>query len=269
MFISKPIAFIQRDFAIQVSYRFAFLIQSLVIVLPTLTFFFMSELFGELVAPKLEKYGGDYFSFVLVGFAFSNYLQVSIQGLSRTIREGQMMGTLEALLVTQTEIPTIILSSSLYSFLWTSLRVVVFLLIGVFAFGIDISSANYGAALLIMLLTITSFSSLGIISASFIMIFKRGDPIAWIFTSASWLLGGVYYPITVLPEWLRRFSYLLPITYSLEGMRLALMKGHSLAALAPNIYALIVFSVVMLPISVLIFRYAVKRAKMDGSLAQY
>jgi ABC-2 type transport system permease protein len=269
VFLGKPLAFIQKDFTIQVSYRFAFLIQSLVVLLPTLTFFFMSRLFGDFVTPKLAKYGGDYFSFVLIGFAFSNYLHVSIQGLSSSIREGQMMGTLEALLVTQTEIPTIILSSSLYSFLWTSLRVVVFLVLGVLAFNLDIHSANYGAALLVMLLTITSFSSLGIISASFIMIFKRGDPIAWIFTSASWLLGGVYYPISVLPEWLQRFSYLLPITYSLEAMRLALLKGYSLAQLASNIYALIIFSVVMLPISVLVFRYAVRRAKVDGSLAQY
>ena len=166
-------------------------------------------------------------------------------------------------------IQAIILSSSLYSFLWTSLRVVVFLVLGVFVFGVDISNANYGAALVIMLLTITSFSSLGILSASFIMIFKRGDPIAWIFTSASWLLGGVYYPITVLPDWLQRFSYMLPITYSLEGMRLALIRGYPFGALARNIYALIIFTVVMLPISVLVFRYAVRRAKMAGSLAQY
>jgi ABC-2 type transport system permease protein len=269
VFLSKPLGFIQRDFNIQLSYRFAFFLQSLVVILPTVTFFFMSRLFGDLVAPKLAKYGGDYFSFVLIGFAFSNYLQVSIQGLTRSIREGQMMGTLEALLVTQTEIPTIILSSSLYSFLWTSLRVVVFLVLGVFVFGVDISNANYLAALVIMLLTITSFSSLGILSASFIMIFKRGDPIAWIFTSASWLLGGVYYPITVLPDWLQRFSYMLPITYSLEAMRLALIRGYSFGALARNIYALIIFTVVMLPVSVLVFRYAVRRAKMDGSLAQY
>ena len=83
------------------------------------------------------------------------------------------------------------------------------------------------------------------------------------------MLGGVYYPITVLPEWLQRFSYVLPITYSLEGMRLALLRGYSWRQLSPNIYALIVFSVIMLPISVLVFRYAIRKAKMDGSLAQY
>jgi ABC-2 type transport system permease protein len=269
LFASKASAFIKRDFINEISYRFAFLLQLLVIFLPILTFFFLGELFEGAAVSHLERYGGNYFSFILIGFAFSNYLQVSISGLARSIREAQMMGTMEALLVTQTGISTIIISSSLYSFLATSIRVVIFLFIGALAFGLDLSGMNFPAALLLLVLTITSFSSLGIISASFIMMFKRGDPITWIFTGASWLLGGVYYPISVLPSWLQKFSYALPITYSLEGMRLALLRGYSIEALAPNIIALIVFSVVMLPISVLIFRAAVKKAKVDGSLSQY
>jgi ABC-type multidrug transport system permease subunit len=65
--------------------------------------------------------------------------------------------------------------------------------------------------------------------------------------SVSTLLGGVLYPITVLPIWLQIFSYLLPITYSLRGMRHALLQGYSLAALSLDILALAMFSVVLLP----------------------
>jgi ABC-2 type transport system permease protein len=83
------------------------------------------------------------------------------------------------------------------------------------------------------------------------------------------LLGGVLYPITVLPAWLQIFSYLLPITYSLRGMRHALLQGYSLEALSLDILALIVFSVLLLPLGMICFRYAVKKAKMDGSLTQY
>jgi ABC-2 type transport system permease protein len=192
-----------------------------------------------------------------------------MRSLSESIREGQMLGTLESLLVTQTEIPTIILSSSLYSFIWASFRVAVYLMLGAFVFDVDMSNANLIGALLILILTIISFSSFGIMSASFIMIMKRGDPISWMFTGISGLLGGLYYPISVLPDWLRNISYLLPVTYSLEGMRLALLKGYSLSELMPNIVALVIFSIIMLPLSILIFGYAVKRAKIDGTLTQY
>ncbi len=101
------------------------------------------------------------------------------------------------------------------------------------------------------------------------MVLKQGDPINWAFSALSGLLGGVFYPITVLPQWLQMFSYILPITYSLNAMRLALLQGYSLEALAPDIIALMLFSVVMLPFSIMAFRYAVRRAKVDGSLTQY
>jgi ABC-2 type transport system permease protein len=192
-----------------------------------------------------------------------------VHGISSSIREGQKLGTLEALLVTQTEIPTIIVSSSLYSFLWASFKVAVYLFLGIVLFGIDIGHANLAGAFLILILTITSFISFGIISASFVMVLKKGDPVGWLFTSLSALLGGLYYPVSVLPDWLQHLSYLLPVTYALEGMRLALLKGYSFHELFPNIIALVLFSCIMMPLSIVIFGYAVKRAKKEGSLTHY
>lgn len=269
LMLEKPIAFVWRDLIEDTSYKLSFVMQLMSIFISTSMLFFFSILLGDAGAPYLEPYGGNYFSFVLIGIAFYSYLGVSMQSLADTIREGQMLGTLEALLVTQTEIPTIIISSSLYSFLWASLKVAVYLILGVYVFGISLGNANLAGAVIVLILTIISFGSLGIISASFVMVLKRGDPVNWIFSSVSGLLGGLYYPISVLPDWLQQFSYLLPVTYALEGMRLAVLKGYSVSQLLPNILALTVFSIIMLPLSILIFGYAVKKAKKDGTLTQY
>lgn len=121
--IEKPLAFVWRDFINEASYKLSFLMQLFGILISTLTFFFISKLLGNIGVSYLRPYGGNYFSFVLIGIAFYSYLGVSMHSLSESIREGQMLGTLEALLVTQTEISTIILSSSLYSFIWASFRV--------------------------------------------------------------------------------------------------------------------------------------------------
>jgi len=267
--IYKPLAFIKKDFIESASYKFAFITQFIGIVFTIILFYFLSKLLGAAATPYLAPYGGNYFSFVLIGIAFSNYLGISLSSFSAIISGAQVSGTLEALLVTQTEVPAIIIYSSLYSFIITSVRVILYILLGSLFFGMQIGNANYFGALLILILTIVAFSSIGIISASFIMILKKGDPFTWIFGSVSWFLGGVYYPISVLPDWLRNFSYLLPITYSLEGMRMALIQGHSLYQLAPNILALLLFSFLMLPLSIVIFKYAVKKAKRDGSLTHY
>lgn len=267
--LRKPWAFLYKDLVSAASYKLAFASQILGIFFSVITFFFMSRLFGSAVSPYLEPYGGNYFSFVLVGIALASYLQASLNSFSASIRDAQIFGTLEAVLVTQTEIPTIVVCSSLYSFFMTSLRVLVFLLFGVFMCGMDIGAANLASVLAILLLTIIAFSSLGILSASFVMVLKMGNPLNWIFSNLSWVLGGVLYPVTVLPWWLQKVAYLLPITYALDGMRLALFKGYPLSRLLPSVLPLLAFAVVMLPASVWAFQYAVKRAKRDGSLTHY
>lgn len=125
--------------------------QFISVLISPVTFFFISKLFGNFGVSHLKPYGGDYFSFALIGVAIFNYLKVSMEGISKSIKEGQMLGTLCALLVTQTGIPTIILSSSLYSFIFASVKVMLYLVLGIFIFGMNIGNANLIGALLILL----------------------------------------------------------------------------------------------------------------------
>jgi ABC-2 type transport system permease protein len=262
-------AFVGRDFKLQTSYRLAFFFQVFGILFSVASFYFVALLFGDAAVPHLQLYGGDYFAFVLVGIAFMRYQGVAMGTFSATIRTGQMMGTLEAMLVTPTRLSTILLASSLWSFAFTSLQVLFYLLLGVVVFGVDLGHANVAAAAVVQILTILVFSGIGILSASFTMVFKQGDPINFLFGSVSTLLGGVLYPITVLPAWLQPASYLLPLTYSLSAMRRAILLGDPLAALMPDLLPLVLFAAVLLPLSFVAFGYAVRRAKIEGSLTQY
>ena len=266
----KPLAFLKKDFLMEVSYRFSFVLQFASIFFSVVMFYFVGKLLGEApsVQSSIGEYGGNYFSFVLIGIAFSNFLSVGLGSFSDNIRSEQVIGTLEAMLVTPTRLFNIVLSSSQWNFAFTSLRVGVYLIFGVF-FGVSFSGAAILPALLALALTVIAFSSLGIISASFIMVFKRGDPIAFALSTSSTLLGGVYYPITVLPGWLQTLSYFFPITYSLRAIRLSLLQGAGFSVVGGDLIALAVFSLITLPISLVCFRFAVSRAKRDGSLAYY
>jgi len=132
-----------------------FFLQLVGIFVSMITYFFLSKLLGDIGVSYLKPYDGNYFSFILIGVAFFSYLRISIDGISKSIREGQMLGTLEALLVTQTGIPTIIISSSFYSFIFASFKVAVYLLLGVFVFGVNMGNANFAGALLILFLILS------------------------------------------------------------------------------------------------------------------
>lgn len=267
--IRKPLAFLKKDLQNESSYKFSFITQISGIFLTVVSIFFLSILLRDHASPYLEKYGGSYFSFVLVGIAVSSYLQVSLNSFAKTVRNAQLLGTLEALLVTPTGVTTIITSSSLYSFLFTSLRVVAYLLCGMLGFGFDLHGANIIGGFFVLFLTVICFSSLGIMSAAFVMVLKKGDPITWVFTSLSWLLSGVYYPVSVLPEWLQGLAKALPMTHSLEAMRLTLLQGFSTTQVMDSIISLALLTLIFLPTSIFMFKYAVTRTKITGSLVQY
>jgi ABC-2 type transport system permease protein len=268
MFFEKTFWFIKRGYLLQMSYRFDFFLKMFFMLFNILTYYFIARMIGGAAAAYLEPYGGDYFSFVLISTAFSGYLMISLRSFSESVRDEQMMGTLEVMLVAPTATTSIIALSSLWSFIFASFRVLLYLLIGILL-GVNMTAANVGGALIILILTIICFSSIGILSASFIMVFKRGNPINMLLMGTSELFGGVLFPIEVFPEWLQSISRILPITYSVNGMRHALLQGYSLEELAPDILTLAFFSIALLPFSLLIFKQAVRKVKADGGLVQY
>jgi ABC-2 type transport system permease protein len=221
------------------------------------------------VAPLLENYGGNYFSFVIIGLAFGGYFSIGLGGFASALRRAQTTGTLEAMIMTPAPLSLVILGSAAWSYVFTTVRVVIYLILGAGFLGLDIAGANVPGALLTLLLSIVAFASFGIIAASVIMVIKRGDPITGLFSSVSFLLGGVYYPLDVLPAWLQAISKLLPITYGINAMRLALLNGASWAELQTDLLVLAGFCVVVFPISLMTFRFAVERARQDGSLTHY
>lgn len=269
MLVAKSRAFLIKDFLMAASYPLAFIGQLGGVLFGALTLFFVARFIGPAAQPALERYGGDYFAFVLVGIALGGYLSVALNGFSSRVRQAQVEGTLEALLVTQTGIPTILFGSSLYSLAFASVRVAMYLVVGALLLGMNLGQANVPAALIILVLGVVAFGGVGILSASLIMVLKKGAPINWAFGSLSWLLAGVFYPVSVLPAWMQQAANFLPLTHTLEGMRLAILCGYGLGDLVPQIVALVIFAAAVLPLSVLAFSWAVRRAKRDGSLTHY
>lgn len=262
-------AFVRKDVSLAMSYRLSFLLQFIGMFLAVATFYFLSRVIGGGMTGSLEEYGGDYFSFVLLGLALSAYMTLGLQTFSSSIREGQMMGTLEVMLLSPTKLNLILFSSAAWAYVFDTFKVLILLIFGVFIFGASFGQANIPATLVILVLSIVSFASIGMISAAFTIVLKKGDPIAWAIAGLSTLLSGVFYPVSVLPSWLQGLSHVLPLTYALNAIRHAMLQGFSFFQLRYDIMVLAGFIVVLLPLALFSFRQAVKRAKIEGSLVHY
>jgi len=267
--LAKPIAFLVRDFKLATSYRLQFFLQGVGILVTTLTFSLFSQLLSGQNIESLEPYGGDFFSFVLIGIAFSDYLVSSTNTFAHEVRVAQVVGTLESLLVTPTSIMTVLFSSYMYTLFATSLRILLYFILGIFVFGIHFQVVGVGTVLLTFFLSLLPFVGLGLLSATFIIIFKQGSPISGLLAVSSGLLGGVLYPVAVLPSWLKPLSFLLPITYGLESMRQVLLNGAGLGDIQKQLLILLFFSVVLLTIGISSVYVGLRIARKEGSLLHY
>jgi ABC-2 type transport system permease protein len=201
--------------------------------------------------------------------AFFGYVGVGMGSFSERIRAEQVQGTLEAVLLTPTRISTILFSLTLWNLILATVDMLIYIGLAVFVFKINFANINLLSTFVIFVLTILSFSALGIISASFIMVFKRGNPFGWVVASLEGLIGGVYFPITILPAWLQFLAKFFPITYAIRAVQLAVYKGYALSQLWKEVAFLLLFSALLLPLSLISFKYSVRKARRDGTLAQY
>lgn len=257
-----------RDMWMATSYRIGFVLMLGGSILNIVGVFFLSQALGGSLAAPVERYGGSYFGFAVVGVAFSSFMGVGLTGVSSRIREGQLMGTLELMLLSPNRLAVLLFSSSLWSHTQALVTLAVYLLTGV-ALGLDVGRANVPMAALSIVLAVVSFNALGLLAASIVIVIKQGNPVGMIVGMASVLLGGVLYPTSVLPGWLQVAGQFLPLTHALELMRRSVLRGEGLETLWPSLLSLAALTAVLLPAGLWACNRAVRLAQTDGTLSQY
>jgi ABC-2 type transport system permease protein len=262
-------AFFRRDAAIHTSYKLGFSMDVAGVFLTAATYYFVAKLFGNSAAPFLAAYGGDYFSFVLIGIAFSTYQYVGLNSFAQSLRQEQFLNTLEPILLTPVSLTQFLAGSALWDFLYNTFQVALYFAVGMMLFGMRIPHARLLPAAALLGLTILAFMGLGVMAAAFIMLYKRGNPVTWMVTNVSSLLGGVYFPVDVLPGWLKDVAFFVPMTHALEGLRKSLLMGAGWGETASHLTALAVFVAVLWPLGIFFFAAALKKSQREGSLGHY
>lgn len=261
--------FFKRDAITAVSYRASFTVQLLGNLLVLGVFYYIGKTIGDANIPALADYGGSYLAFMLIGIALADCVGVSLTTFGKQIREGQLTGALEATLMSPVGLPRILIYSSLWGYFMSGIRFLLYLLLGAILYGVNMNDANILSATVVFVATVVCFAGVGMGWASVIMLVKRGESIMTVLGYLVILLSGVLFPVAVLPDWLKWIADLVPLTYALEGMRFALLQGHSLDQLAPQLITLLVFSVILITLGMGAFNMAVRVAKRTGSLTEY
>lgn len=261
-------AFLRRDLQIERSYRLAFVTQLGGLITTLLSAGFLSRLVPD-GQPSLRPYGGDYFTFVLIGSASLSYFSVALGTFAGNLGQEQEMGTLEALLVSPNDPRTLLLCGAAWPYLFATAQLVFFILLGAALFGAQVAVAHLTLAACMLLLTLVAFSAIGLAGAAVIVLVKRAGLLLTFVAGAFALFGGVLYPIAVLPRPLQLLAAALPMSHGLDGVRRSLVEDLDLHAIAVDALVLVAFTAVCLPAALQAFQWAVNRARRQGTLSHY
>jgi ABC-2 type transport system permease protein len=250
--MTVALAFIRRDWLRLASYRLLILWRVIGMLALIAIIYLIGTALGS--ATRFPGAGTGYVQFLLAGIAFTDIFTTTMQALPGSIREAQLTGTLEPMLLTPVSTARFVWASSLFSILQSLLRVAIVITVAVLGFGYW-THANVFTAAIIFIPACAAFAGLGLLSASFVLAFKQDDPVVAIFALVGSLVGGMLFPVSALPTWLQGAAYWLPLTHALQGMRLGL-QGAGPAAVVDDALTLVVMSVAALAVAMGIGRFA-------------
>src|SRR6266511_3932103 len=208
----------------------------------TLTIVFISKGVGA-----SESVQNELATKLLIGGVIWAYLGIIFEILTETVAWERWEGTIE------------------YTFMAPLSRPVhLFAVIAAF-FSLHLPDANFFAALILLAIASVSFIGIGMMTAVLPLISpEKGTQLGFIAQGLMLVVSGVYYPVSVLPEWMQWIAKISPATYALRGIRAEILGGAGVRW--GDVWPLVVIGIVSVALGLWIFRTGERYAKQHGKL---
>lgn len=257
-----------REIKLLTRFKVSFLFTLINILFTIAVFFFISKF---MVVDQYFQMN-NYFSYVLIGLAVNQYVSTSIHIYLGTTSEAYWSNRLELILSSPTRLKTFFLATLLWSFIFATINICLYFVVGIGVFGANIGlPSNWYLIIPILFLVVISLSGIGLLSASmFLLVNAKGgvEPIGWAIATLSGVFTGVYFPPSILPTYLQPISKILPQTYALEAIR-SIFAGKGLGDVQVAILYLILFSCILFPLGLWVFKKGIQKAEREGTLARW
>lgn len=253
--IKASFAFVERNFHLVKRYgawEFVFLIYTIV---NTLTIGYIG--YGD---PEKVL-------FLIIGSLLWGFLSVLFHEVAEAVSWERWEGTIEYTFMAPIHRFTYLVGQCSFAIFYALLRSVIIMFLVALFFNISFHNANFPATLLLVIIASFSFLGMGLMAAVLPLLSpERGSQATHIFQAVILLVSGVYYDVSVLPDWVQPLSVISPGTYVLRAIRRALLENASLHDLSGDIFILIFIGVILIPLGMWVFDRAERYAKRTGKL---
>lgn len=223
---------------------------------------------GEAMATFVHLTGTtDYVTFLVTGTTFWMWFNIMLWGLGGSFRAEQMRGTLEGNWLAPLPKTFLALGVFLAEATMGLFQLVISMVTIALVYGVRLTGSPW-ALLSLVLLSIPSIYGTGLIFGSLVLIAKEVNGLIFFVRGLITVFCGVTYPIAVLPIWMQSISRVIPLTYSVSGVRLVL-AGGGFAAVSGELRFLAVSGALLMALGLFAYDLVQRRMLQTGTLGQY
>ena len=134
----------------------------------------------------------------------------------------------------------------------------ILLMIGTVVLGVTIGPDRPTVWLEMLVMVIFAaavFVTLGLAVSSIANSENSAAPIANVITLPMMFLSGVFFPQSVIPDWLASIAQFFPLTFLADGMRAMVNSGESIFAQGGELLGLLVWGIIIFVLAIRVFRW--------------
>src|SRR5256884_6123192 len=192
--------------------------------------------------------------YLLVGALLWAYLSIVFVEISFSVMWERWEGTIEYTFMAPVRRLTHLLGICAFALGYGMVRTLLVLLLALALFHLDLGGADFGAAAVVLAVSTFPLIGLGILASVLPLLSpERGEQMTVALQGVLLLASGVYYPVSVLPGPLRPLALVSPLTYTLDGIRGALIGGRGLASVAADPAGLAAMGAGLVPLGLAAF----------------
>ncbi|HZS14534.1 MAG TPA: ABC transporter permease [Candidatus Dormibacteraeota bacterium] len=205
--------------------------------------------------------------YLLAGALLWSYLSLIFMEVAYAIGIERWEGTIEYTFMAPVRRTTHLMGVWCATVIYGLVRTAVVIAVIVPLFHIDLHGVNGWSVLVILLVATLPLAAIGIMVAIMPLLApEKGEQMSISIQGVFLLVSGVYYPVSVLPQPLHALGLASPLTYVLDGIRDALLRGRSVGDMLPMLGMLVLSGLVLIPVALWLFSRAEQRAKRLGLL---
>lgn len=223
----------------------------------TLTISQAPELF-KLDVQSVNSRNVRYIDFLLPGIVALSIMQMAVFSVAFVFVDYKEKGILKRLLATPMKPYQFVTANVITRLIVAIAQSAILIAIGIIAFKSHVIG-SYFLVLLAVILGAVMFLGLGFTISGIAKTVEAVPAIANLIVFPMLFLGGTFFPINTMPDWLQGIVKYLPLTHLSHALREVMANGSGFSAIRTDIFWMLGWSVVLIVLAVFTFRFEEKR----------